>query len=165
MTLFFAVRDCALGRILIAQSQLGVCAILFGDNPQTLMLDLQNQFPQAELRLAREEHEEVIAQVISSIEDPSLKLTIPLDIQGTDFQKQVWTAIQNIPPGQTVSYNDLAKQIHSPLAVRAVANACAANKLAALIPCHRVVRNDGSLAGYRWGIERKKLLLQKEQRP
>lgn len=163
MTVFFSLKQSWLGHVLVAQSQRGICAILIGDKPQTLVLDLQNQFPQAELVAASTEQERIASMVISLIDDPFSKPALSLDINGTTFQQQVWRALETIPPGQTTSYNQIAQQIGSPNAVRAVANACAANKLAMIIPCHRVIRNDGSPGGYRWGIERKRKMLEREQ--
>jgi len=162
MTLFFTLKHCSLDHVLVAQSQTGICAIMLGDTPELLVLDLQNQYPQAELVAADKDQERIATEVISLIEDPFLKLDLALDIQGTAFQQQVWRALQNIPPGKTATYNEIAQQIDSPGAVRAVANACAANKLAAVIPCHRVIRKNGSVSGYRWGVERKRQLLARE---
>lgn len=164
MTLFFTLKYSSFGHVLVAQSQTGICAIMFGDEPETLVLDLQNQYPQAELVAADKDHECIATDVISLIEDPFLKLNLTLDVQGTVFQQQVWHALQTIPPGKTATYNEIAQQIDSPGAVRAVANACAANKLAAVIPCHRVIRKNGSISGYRWGVERKRQLLARESR-
>ena len=158
----FAVGQCSLGAILVAQSQRGICAILLGDDPETLLRDLQDQFPKAELIGCDSEFESLIAQVVGFIEAPSLGLQLPLDVQGTAFQERVWLALRDIPPGTTVSYADIARQIGSPKAVRAVARACATNHIAVAIPCHRVVRQNGDLAGYRWGIERKRELLRRE---
>lgn len=162
MTLFFSLKDCSLGHVLVAQSPLGVLAVMLGDKTEPLVLELQNHFPQAQLVAADRDQERIASEVISLIEDPYIQPTLPLDIHGTPFQLQVWRALQNIPPGKTVSYNEIAQQIDSPRAVRAVANACAANKLAVIIPCHRVIRSDGSLGGYRWGMERKQKMLEIE---
>jgi len=159
----FAVGLCALGTILVAQSQKGICAIFMGDDPQALRHDLQDQFPQASLVGEDADFEQRVDQVIGFVENPAIGLKLPLDIQGTAFQGRVWQALRNIPPGITVSYADLAERIGAPASVRAVARACAANPLAVAIPCHRVVRRNGDLAGYRWGIERKKQLLEREQ--
>lgn len=162
MTIFFALDKCSLGTILVAQSQKGVCAILLGDEPTHLHVDLQRRFPTAELVAGDMNFQKIVAQVIRSVEQPGLTLDLPLDIRGTLFQQRVWQALQHIPTGETRSYSDIAEAIGSPTAVRAVAGACAANAIAVLIPCHRVVRSDGNLSGYRWGVDRKRRLLQRE---
>lgn len=164
MTLFFTLKQCSLGHVLVAQSKLGICAVLLGDEVEPLILGLKSQFPQAKLIAAGEDRERIASEVISLIEDPYTKHDLSLDIHGTKFQQHVWQALQNIPPGKTATYTEIAQQIDSPHAVRAVANACAANKLAAIIPCHRVIKKNGSLSGYRWGIERKRQLLAREAR-
>ncbi|CAM5180124.1 Bifunctional transcriptional activator/DNA repair enzyme Ada [Castellaniella defragrans] len=158
----FAVGQCSLGAILVAQSQRGICAILLGDDPDLLLRDLQNQFPKAELIGCDGDFEQWVAEVVGFIEAPSLGLHLPLDVQGTAFQERVWRALREIPPGTTVSYTEIAARIGSPKAVRAVAQACATNHIAVAIPCHRVVRRDGDLAGYRWGVDRKRELLRRE---
>jgi AraC family transcriptional regulator of adaptative response/methylated-DNA-[protein]-cysteine methyltransferase len=158
----FAVGECSLGSILVARSELGVCAILLGDDPDALARDLQDRFPRATLIGGDAEFEQLVAQVVGFVEAPGLGLDLPLDVQGTAFQQRVWQALQEIPAGSTASYTEIASRIGSPKAVRAVAQACAANALAVAIPCHRVVRNDGGLSGYRWGVERKRALLQRE---
>lgn len=160
----FAVGECTLGSILVAQSERGVCAILLGDDPQKLVQDLQDQFPRAELIGGDEAFEQLVAQVVGFIEAPQLGLSLPLDVQGTAFQERVWQALRDIPAGATVSYADIAERIGQPKAVRAVAQACGANHLAVAIPCHRVVRSDGDLSGYRWGVARKRELLEREKR-
>ncbi len=158
----FAVGQCSLGAILVAQSQRGVCAILLGDDPDTLVRDLQDQFPNAELVGADRDFEQLIAQVVGFIEAPALGLDLPLDLRGTAFQERVWQALRDIPVGSTASYAQIAQRIGAPTAFRAVAQACGANHLAVAIPCHRVVRSDGALSGYRWGVERKRTLLARE---
>lgn len=158
----FAVGQCTLGAILVAQSQRGVCAILLGDDPDALVRDLQDQFPKAQLVGADADFERQVAQVVGFIEVPSIGLNLPLDVQGTAFQERVWQALCKIPLGATVNYTQLAECIGMPKAARAVARACAANRLAVAIPCHRVVRRDGDLAGYRWGVDRKRELLRRE---
>ena len=158
----FAVAHCSLGAILVAQSNRGVCAILLGDDADALVRDLQNRFPDAPLLGANRADERLIAQVIAFIEAPGTGLELPLDIRGTAFQQRVWQALRDIPPGSTASYSDIAVRIGAPKAARAVAHACAANALAVVIPCHRVVRNDGGISGYRWGVERKRALLKGE---
>ena len=161
-TIRFAVGECSLGAILVAQSQRGICAILLGEDPDALLIDLQKQFPKAQLIGCDSEFEQLVAQVVGFIEVPSLGLNLPLDVQGTAFQERVWQALREIPPGTTVSYGQIAERIGSPKAVRAVAQACAANAIAVVIPCHRVVRRNGDISGYRWGVERKCELLKRE---
>ncbi|MCU0117588.1 bifunctional DNA-binding transcriptional regulator/O6-methylguanine-DNA methyltransferase Ada [Pseudomonas sp. B2M1-30] len=161
----FAVGQCSLGAILVAQSERGICAILLGDDPHQLVCDLQDQFRRANLIGADRDFEQLIAQVVGFIETPAIGLDLPLDVRGTAFQERVWQALREIPPGSTASYADIAQRIGSPKAVRAVAQACGANSLAVAIPCHRVVRSDGNLSGYRWGVERKRELLTREAQP
>jgi AraC family transcriptional regulator of adaptative response/methylated-DNA-[protein]-cysteine methyltransferase len=158
----FAIAECSLGSILVAKSERGVCAVLIGDDPLQLVRDLQDQFPKANLIGDDGNYEDMVAKVIGLIETPSVGLDLPLDIRGTAFQQRVWKALQQIPAGSTASYADIAKSIGMPKAVRAVAQACGANSLAVAIPCHRVIRNDGALSGYRWGVERKRALLDRE---
>ncbi|MFW7340902.1 bifunctional DNA-binding transcriptional regulator/O6-methylguanine-DNA methyltransferase Ada [Pollutimonas sp. H1-120] len=160
----FAVGECSLGAILVAQSQRGICAILLGDDPDQLARDLQDQFPKAQLVGGDGQFERLVAQVVGFIEAPAIGLNLPLDVRGTVFQERVWRALREIPPGATVSYAQLAERIGAPKAVRAVAQACGANHLAVAIPCHRVVRHDGNISGYRWGVERKRELLRRETR-
>jgi AraC family transcriptional regulator of adaptative response/methylated-DNA-[protein]-cysteine methyltransferase len=161
----FAVAECSLGSILVASSEKGICAISVGDDPELLLQELQDRFPRATLIGADAAFESLVAQVIGFIEAPKLGLGLPLDIQGTVFQQRVWQALRQIPAGSTVTYSELAQLIGMPKAIRAVASACAANTLAVAIPCHRVVRLDGSLSGYRWGIQRKAALLKMERDP
>jgi AraC family transcriptional regulator of adaptative response/methylated-DNA-[protein]-cysteine methyltransferase len=161
-TLRFAVAEGSLGSVLVAASEKGVCAIFLGDDPDALVRELQDRFPKAELIGGDEAFERVVAQVIGFIEAPKTGLDLPLDVQGTAFQQKVWRALQEIPAGSTVSYTDIAERIGAPKAVRAVAQACASNSIAVAIPCHRVVRNDGNLSGYRWGVQRKSALLERE---
>jgi AraC family transcriptional regulator of adaptative response/methylated-DNA-[protein]-cysteine methyltransferase len=158
----FAIGECSLGSILVAHSDRGICAILLGDDPGKLARDLQDSFPHANLIGGDNDFERLVAKVVGFIEAPDIGLDLPLDIRGTAFQQRVWQALREIPVGETASYTDIAKRIGSPKAVRAVVQACAANALAVAIPCHRVVRNDGTLSGYRWGVERKRALLEKE---
>jgi AraC family transcriptional regulator of adaptative response/methylated-DNA-[protein]-cysteine methyltransferase len=155
----FALGQCRLGALLVAQSPRGLCAILLGDEPQALLEQFQDRFPGARLIGADPAFERLVAQVVGFVEAPGLGIGLPLDLQGTVFQERVWRALQSIEPGKTLSYAQLAERIGMPSAVRAVAGACAANSLAVAIPCHRVVRSDGGLSGYRWGVERKKALL------
>ena len=158
----FAVGECSLGSILVAQSDRGICAILLGDDPDSLARDLQDQFPKANLIGGDAGFERLVAKVVGFVEAPALGLDLPLDVRGTAFQQRVWQSLRKIPAGSTASYTEVAKLIGSPNSVRAVAQACGANALAVAIPCHRVVRNDGALSGYRWGVERKRVLLEKE---
>jgi AraC family transcriptional regulator of adaptative response/methylated-DNA-[protein]-cysteine methyltransferase len=158
----FAVGECSLGSILVAASDRGVCAILIGDDPDALARDLQDRFPRAHLIGGDEAFERVVARVVGFVEAPGLGLDLPLDVRGTAFQQRVWQALRDIPAGSTASYTEIAKRIGASGSARAVAQACAANALAVAIPCHRVVRNDGALSGYRWGVERKRALLERE---
>jgi AraC family transcriptional regulator of adaptative response/methylated-DNA-[protein]-cysteine methyltransferase len=158
----FAVGECSLGSILVAATGRGVCAILLGDDPEPLVRDLQDRFPRANLVGGDREFEQLVARVVSFVEAPALGLDLPLDVRGTAFQQRVWQALRAVPAGQTVSYQQIARQIGAPKAVRAVAQACGANALAVVIPCHRVVRTGGAVSGYSWGVERKRALLQRE---
>ncbi|WP_244470800.1 bifunctional DNA-binding transcriptional regulator/O6-methylguanine-DNA methyltransferase Ada [Microvirga massiliensis] len=160
----FAIAECSLGSILVACSAKGVCAILLGDDPDALARDLQDRFPNANLIGGDSAFEELVAKVVGFVEAPALGFDLPLDVRGTAFQQRVWQALCEIPAGETVSYTELARRIGAPKSVRAVAQACGANRIAVAIPCHRVVRNDGALSGYRWGVERKRALLEKESR-
>jgi AraC family transcriptional regulator, regulatory protein of adaptative response / methylated-DNA-[protein]-cysteine methyltransferase len=150
----FAVGQSSLGPILVASSKKGVVAIFLGDDAEELVHDLQDRFPKARLIGADQDYEAMVARVVGFVEAPEIGLDLPLDIRGTAFQQRVWQALQEIPVGATVSYAELARRIGAPKAVRAVAGACAANKLAVVIACHRVIRNDGSASGYAWGVER-----------
>lgn len=161
-TIRFAIGQCSMGAILVAATEQGVCAILLGDDPQVLVQDLQDRFDRAELVGGDAGFEALVSKVVGFVEQPRLGLDLPLDVRGTAFQQRVWQALREIPAGETASYADVAQAIGKPSAVRAVAQACAANALAVAIPCHRVVRNDGALSGYRWGVERKQALLERE---
>ena len=158
----FAIGESSLGAILVARSQRGVCAISLGDDADLLLRELQDRFPRAELVGGDTGFERLVAQVVGMIEQPNLGIDLPLDVRGTAFQQRVWQALGQIPPGETASYAQVAQRIGSPTSVRAVAQACASNTLAVAIPCHRVVRSDGALSGYRWGVERKRELLLRE---
>ena len=158
----FAVGQTSLGAILVASSKKGVASILLGDDPDELVRNLQDRFPKAHLIGADRDYEALVARVVGFVETPGIGLNLPLDVRGTAFQQRVWQALQEIPVGKTVSYAEIAQRIGSPKAVRAVAGACAANNLAVAVPCHRVVRTDGSLSGYAWGVERKRVLLARE---
>lgn len=161
-TIRFAVGECSLGSLLVAATEQGVCCVLLGDDAEALVHGLQDRFPRAELVGGDAAFETTMAQVAALMERPAQGLDLPLDVQGTAFQQRVWQALRAIPAGQTVSYTELAQRIGQPSASRAVAGACAANPVAVAIPCHRVVRNDGGISGYRWGVERKRALLLRE---
>jgi AraC family transcriptional regulator, regulatory protein of adaptative response / methylated-DNA-[protein]-cysteine methyltransferase len=158
----FAVGQASLGAVLVAATAKGVCAILLGDDPHALVRDLQDRFPRAEFEGGDPQFERMVAEVVGLVEAPGQRLDLPLDIRGTAFQQRVWAALQAIPPGKTATYTEIARAIGQPKAVRAVAQACGANPLAIAIPCHRVVRADGDLSGYRWGVERKRKLIDRE---
>jgi len=163
---YFAIGACSLGSILVARSERGLCAIFLGDDPALLVRDLQGRFLRAKLMQGDGECEQLLAKVAAFIEQPARGLDLPLelDLKGTAFQQRVWQALRQIPAGSTASYTDIATRIGMPKAVRAVAQACGANPLAIVVPCHRVVRSDGALSGYRWGVERKRALLEREGR-
>jgi AraC family transcriptional regulator, regulatory protein of adaptative response / methylated-DNA-[protein]-cysteine methyltransferase len=158
----FAIGQASLGAVLVAATKKGVCAIMLGDDAHALVRELQDRFPNAELEGGDAEFERMVARVVGLVEAPGQRLDLPLDIRGTAFQQRVWAALRAIPPGKTATYKEIARAIGQPSAVRAVAQACGANPLAVAIPCHRVVRTDGDLSGYRWGVERKRKLLDRE---
>ena len=158
----FAVGECSLGSVLVAATVKGVCAILLGDDPDALVRELQDLFPRATLVGGDRSFESIVGRVVGFVESPALGLDLPLDVRGTAFQRRVWQALAAIPAGSTLSYGAIARQIGSPASVRAVARACAANTLAVAIPCHRVIKRDGAVSGYRWGVERKRILLERE---
>ena len=159
----FAIGECSLGSILVAATAKGVCAILLGRDPEALVRQLQDRFTKAELIGGDAAFEKLVAKVIGFVEQPRLGLDLPLDVQGTAFQQRVWRALRNIGVGHTASYGDIAARIGQPKSTRAVAGACAANIIAVAIPCHRVIRTDGQLSGYRWGVQRKRALLERER--
>jgi AraC family transcriptional regulator, regulatory protein of adaptative response / methylated-DNA-[protein]-cysteine methyltransferase len=159
----FAIAETSLGALLVAASEKGVCSILMGDNPEKLLQDLQDRFTRARLVGGDAKFEKLVAKVVGLVERPRKDLDLPLDIRGTAFQQRVWKALTTIPAGKTASYAQIARKIGKPSAVRAVAQACAANNLAIAIPCHRVVKTDGGLSGYRWGVARKQELLAREE--
>ncbi|AKU23797.1 bifunctional DNA-binding transcriptional regulator/O6-methylguanine-DNA methyltransferase Ada [Massilia sp. NR 4-1] len=161
-TIRFAIGASSLGAILVASTAKGICAILMGDDPDALARDLQDRFPRAEIIGAEPDFEQVVARVVGMVEHPEIGLDLPLDVRGTAFQQRVWQVLREIPAGRTVSYTELAEMVGAPKGARAVAGACAANAIAIAVPCHRVVRNDGSISGYRWGVERKQILLERE---
>ena len=160
----FTVGTCAFGSVLVARSAQGLCAILFGDDAYVLAQDLQRRFPTSKLSRDDEGLSHEIAEVAAFVEAPATGIKLPLDLRGTDFQQRVWRALRDIEAGTTASYAQIAQRIGAPASARAVAGACAANPLAVAIPCHRVVRSDGGLSGYRWGPERKRALLEREAR-
>jgi AraC family transcriptional regulator, regulatory protein of adaptative response / methylated-DNA-[protein]-cysteine methyltransferase len=160
----FAVGQSSLGAILVATSKKGVVSILMGEDPDALVRSLQDRFPKACLVGADKDYEQLIARVVGLVESPGSEADLPLDIRGTAFQQRVWQALRKIPAGRTATYSQIARRIGLPKAVRAVAGACAANNIALAIPCHRVIRNDGALSGYRWGVDRKRVLIDRESR-
>jgi AraC family transcriptional regulator of adaptative response/methylated-DNA-[protein]-cysteine methyltransferase len=160
--IFFALGQCSLGVVAVASTSKGVAAILLGDDAEKLLCDLQDRFPRAELIGADDQYEQLVATVVGLIEQPGVAVNLPLDIRGTAFQQKVWMILSTVAPGTTITYAEVARRLGSPRAARKVAAACAANPLAVAIPCHRVVRNDGSFWGYAWGLERKQLLLERE---
>lgn len=160
----YTISNSSFGLVQIAQTEAGVCSIILGDNEQAMQLELEGRFPGKSLYKLDPVPEGLEAKIVAYIESPVGSIDIPLDLGGTDFQREVWCALCAIPAGSTLSYTEVAQNIGRPKAVRAVAGACAGNKIAVLIPCHRVVRNDGSISGYRWGVERKRMLLEREQR-
>ena len=159
----FAVDACSLGSILVAATDRGVCAILLGDDPKALERDLEQRFPKARMSAGDRGFEQWVAKVVGFVEEPARGLDLPLDIRGTAFQRRVWEMLRAIPPGETASYAEIAARLGKPRAARAVAGACAANALAVAVPCHRVVASNGELAGYRWGVARKRRLLERER--
>jgi AraC family transcriptional regulator, regulatory protein of adaptative response / methylated-DNA-[protein]-cysteine methyltransferase len=163
ITISYGLVECFLGWIIVAATERGICAIEFGDEPKTLSQQVQDRFPKATLQKAGSGFVALIKEVVDFIETPGSNFTIPLDIQGTAFQQQVWNILRQIKPGETLSYTEVAEKIGNPNGARAVATACASNKLAVVIPCHRVISKDGKISGYRWGVERKKMLLEMEK--
>jgi len=159
----YVLTRCSLGELLIAATEFGVCAILLGDDPAALREDLKQHFPRALLSEADDGFADLVAQVVTLVDAPRMGTRLPLDLRGTAFQQRVWQALLAIPPGHTASYTEIAARIGAPRASRAVAGACASNHLAVAVPCHRVLRQDGELSGYRWGIARKRALLARER--
>jgi AraC family transcriptional regulator of adaptative response/methylated-DNA-[protein]-cysteine methyltransferase len=158
----FSLAECSLGLVLIARTERGLCAIFLGEDAEALAGELRLRFPQATLVLVDISEDSLLRKALALVESPDEHLSLPLDLQGTPFQKRVWQALREIGPGYTTSYAGIAVRIGAPRAVRAVAQACAANPLAIAIPCHRVLRSDGDISGYRWGIDRKRALLARE---
>ena len=160
----YALGRCSLGAVLVAATTGGVCALLLGDGEEELVGDLERRLRGRCCRRADAELEELVAKAVGLFEEPRSLLDLPLDVRGTDFQRRVWRALQAVPAGSTTTYAAIARAIGAPKAVRAVGSACAANPVAVAIPCHRVLRGDGGLSGYRWGLERKRALLEREAR-
>jgi AraC family transcriptional regulator of adaptative response/methylated-DNA-[protein]-cysteine methyltransferase len=158
----FVVGDCSLGAVVVAASEKGICAILFGDNPAAVIDDLRDRFPEAQPIGDDQAFEQVMVKVVGFIEAPARGLDLPLDPRGTVFQRRVWQALREIPAGSTATYSEIALRLGAPKEAYLVGEACAANPIAVAIPCHRVVRKDGTLAGYRWGFKRKRALLRRE---
>ena len=162
MPIRYEIAECPLGWIALAGTRKGICSIEFGDSAEALETALRERFPNAARVTDDPELSRWLAELLTYLESPGTRLDLPLDVEGTAFQRRVWTALQEIPPGSTLSYGELAAQLDQPKAARAVARACACNPVAVAIPCHRVVRSDGHLGGYRWGVERKRRLLELE---
>jgi AraC family transcriptional regulator, regulatory protein of adaptative response / methylated-DNA-[protein]-cysteine methyltransferase len=160
-SILFSTAHCALGIVLVAKSERGVCAILLGDDPDDLQRDLRHRFAEDSLREAHAELEPLVSEVVRFLAAPRTRLDLPLDLRGSELEQRVWKALREIPPGRTESYSEVARRVS--LTAKDVGAACAANALALAIPCHRVLRKDGSLAGYRWGVRRKRALLERER--
>lgn len=163
MTIEYTVADCALGKLLVARTNKGVCAVTFGDNENALIENLKTEYKNAVIGRNKNGLENYLRAILANLAGENKTLDLPLDVQATAFQMRVWEILRKIPYGETVSYQGVAKEIGNKNSVRAVAAACASNRLALVIPCHRVVRSSGELSGYRWGVERKKAILEKEQ--
>ncbi len=163
-TIHYGVAPCALGTVLVASSEDGICAVLLGDDASDLIANLQTRFSKSTIVVGARAFNRIVSQVVALIETPKAICKLPLDIQGTVFQRAVWKALREIPAGQTRSYSEIARALGCPKSVRAVAGACGANNIAVIIPCHRVVAANGKLSGYRWGVERKSALLDREKR-
>lgn len=161
-TIRHATGNSSLGTVLVASTEAGICALLIGDDPAELATELQHRFPEARLTGGDKSFQHLVARAVIHVEDPAKAWDLPLDLRGTPFQQRVWQALREIPAGSTGSYTSVAERIGRPGSVRAVAGACAANPVAIAVPCHRVLRLDGGLSGYRWGIDRKRALLDRE---
>ena len=157
----YRIADCSLGNVLVAATDAGVCALTLGDDPATLVADLRDRFPA--VAPGGPDLDDLTEAAVRTVDGPTVGHELPLDVRGTAFQKRVWAELRRIPPGETATYTDIAGRLGQPTAARAVAGACAANPVAVVVPCHRVVRTDGSLSGYRWGVGRKAELLRREQ--
>lgn len=165
LALDFTVVPCRLGWVLVAATAKGIASVLLGDSPEGVSEELKGQFPDARLQEIPAGESEAVRQAVEALDHPDHWADLPLDIQGTAFQKRVWMALREVPAGETATYADIAGRIGRPESVRAVANACGANKIALLVPCHRIIRSDGNLGGYRWGTDRKEIILEEERRP
>ncbi|WAC46778.1 methylated-DNA--[protein]-cysteine S-methyltransferase [Asticcacaulis sp. SL142] len=163
-TIHYATGPSSLGAVLVAQSTAGLCSVMIDDDPKVLRDQLTLRFPDAELIEDVAGLRAVLAQAIALIDAPAAAYDGPLDLRGTAFQQSVWRALMTVPAGQTLTYSELAQRVGNPKAVRAVAAACGANRIAVVIPCHRIIGRNGSLIGYRWGVKRKQSLLQREER-
>jgi O-6-methylguanine DNA methyltransferase len=161
-TITFAICESALGQVLVARSSVGVCAILIGSDAEDLKRDLGARFPESRLISNESQLDDDLSKVVQFVAAPGVGLDLALDMRGTPFQRRVWNALRTIPVGTTVTYTELARRIGEPNSVRAVAGACASNAIALAVPCHRVIRSNGALSGYRWGVARKRMLLDKE---
>jgi AraC family transcriptional regulator, regulatory protein of adaptative response / methylated-DNA-[protein]-cysteine methyltransferase len=164
MRITYTIVDSPFGRVLIGATDRGVCAVALGDSDEALVRKVRADFPRAEIERGEDVHRDWVEEIVGNIGGAQLGLNVPLDVQGTAFQQQVWALLRKIPPGRTRSYSQVAAELGNPQATRAVAQACASNRMAVVIPCHRVVRSDGVLGGYKWGVERKKILLERERR-
>ena len=162
MKINYAIADCPLGLLLVGATEKGICSVTLGDDAEKLRHDLAAEFPQAEITRAEAELQSQVQTLVAHLQGQLPHPDLSLDVRGTAFQQRVWKALRTIPPGRTATYSDIAQRIGAPNATRAVAKACASNLLAVAIPCHRVVRRDGTLSGYRWGVERKRALLASE---
>ena len=163
MHITYTIVASTFGQLLIATTERGVCAVALGDSEGALERSLREDFPSAEIERADDAHHEWVEEIVSHIGGGNVGLATPLDLRGTEFQQQVWALLRKIPPGRTRSYAEIAAELGNPRATRAVARACASNRIAVVIPCHRVVRTDGALGGYRWGVDRKEHLLARER--
>jgi AraC family transcriptional regulator of adaptative response/methylated-DNA-[protein]-cysteine methyltransferase len=163
MIISYTVAPCSLGRVLVAATERGISAVYLGDRDSELVAALRKEYPNAEIRSGSVEHSKWVRAIVRHLAGTNPRLDLPTDVVATAFQRRVWEALRSIPPGATRTYTEVARSIGQPNAVRAVARACATNPTSIVVPCHRVVRADGSIAGYRWGIGRKKLLLEREK--
>ena len=164
MKIDYTITDCDLGKLLVARTEKGVCAVTFGDDDDTLFENLQKEFSKAEIGKNGDKLKDFVEAILANLQGTNKTLDLPLDIQATAFQMRVWEALRKIPYGETVSYSDIAAKLGNKNAVRAVATACASNRIALVIPCHRVIAKSGNLSGYRWGVERKKTILENEKK-
>jgi AraC family transcriptional regulator of adaptative response/methylated-DNA-[protein]-cysteine methyltransferase len=164
MKITYTIAPCSLGRVLVAATERGISAVYLGDRDSELVAALRKEYPRAEIRSGSGEHSNWVRAIVRHLAGTNPRLDLPTDVMATAFQRRVWEALRSIPLGETRTYSEVAKSIGQPSAIRAVARACATNPVSIVVPCHRVIRADGSAAGYRWGIERKRTLLEQEQR-